>query len=382
LALRVGRAVWRRSRGGGGGGGGGAGHDQALSRKLSRLLRHSAVEEGVAIRADGYVALNDVFALPRFKGFSLDQVRAVVADNDKKRFGLLEEDGKVWIRANQGHSMNVVQSSLLLEQVDLASIATCLHGTNMDAWNAIKAQGLRRMGRNQIHFAEGLPGESGVISGMRRSAQVLIYLNTAAAAAAGLVMMRSANDVLLTAGFDVGGINGIIPPCLFSKVVHRATGNLIYSGDASLLPSPPWPLASPENPGGGRAAGGRPAPKGAMSKKKAKGTCRAMAKVLMHTAPEHGVEIAADGFTSLAALKSVAAAEISGLSSAELFATIDGSNGLLSTRGDRDSEAVEVRANFGHSLPHVTLKRKPRATGAPGDSEPATAAASPPVPAP
>jgi len=52
-----------------------------------------------------------------------------------------------------------------------------IHGTYYRFWNAIKSNGLSRMRRNHIHFATGLPGDSQVISGMRQSAQVLIYID-------------------------------------------------------------------------------------------------------------------------------------------------------------------------------------------------------------
>lgn len=38
-------------------------------------------------------------------------------------------------------------------------------------------QGLSRMARTHIHFAPGEPGADSVISGMRRSCQVVIYIN-------------------------------------------------------------------------------------------------------------------------------------------------------------------------------------------------------------
>ena len=38
-------------------------------------------------------------------------------------------------------------------------------------------EGLCRMARNHIHFAAAMPGEDGVISGMRGSCQVSIYVN-------------------------------------------------------------------------------------------------------------------------------------------------------------------------------------------------------------
>ncbi|CAN0420353.1 unnamed protein product, partial [Ectocarpus sp. 13 AM-2016] len=42
------------------------------------------------------------------------------------------------------------------------------------------------MNRTHIHFAAGLPGESGVISGMRKACKVLIYVDVAAAMSDGV----------------------------------------------------------------------------------------------------------------------------------------------------------------------------------------------------
>jgi len=47
------------------------------------------------------------------------------------------------------------------------------------------------MARRHIHFATGTPSDGGVISGMRGSAGVHVYLDVPAALAAGLPLYRS-----------------------------------------------------------------------------------------------------------------------------------------------------------------------------------------------
>lgn len=66
----------RRGGGGGGGGGGGRGggrnyfkempREQQVSRALSRLLRHSAQQEGLELGKGGYAKLTDVVSLHCF----------------------------------------------------------------------------------------------------------------------------------------------------------------------------------------------------------------------------------------------------------------------------------------------------------------------------
>ena len=72
----------------------------------------SATEAGSGIK-DGSTArvrlVSEVLSLPQLRGFSEDDVRHVVETNDKQRFTLEEhpENGRLRIRANQGHSMQV-----------------------------------------------------------------------------------------------------------------------------------------------------------------------------------------------------------------------------------------------------------------------------------
>lgn len=58
-----------------------------------------------------------------------------------------------------------------------------VHGTYYRHWDQIKQQGLSRMHRRHIHFSPGLPGDDGVISGMRSSCQIYIYIDLAKALA-------------------------------------------------------------------------------------------------------------------------------------------------------------------------------------------------------
>ncbi len=52
-----------------------------------------------------------------------------------------------------------------------------IHGTYLKSWKKIEKKGLNRMSRNHIHFAIGRPGSKEVVSGMRSSAEIYIYLN-------------------------------------------------------------------------------------------------------------------------------------------------------------------------------------------------------------
>lgn len=195
-----------------------------ISQSLSMLLRHTAREHGVAIDAQGWVVLDDALALlntvdpddPWEGGpVTVDEVRSVVSSSDKQRFALWEKS-PLLIRASQGHTMAGIDADLL--PVDLSEVPTAVHGSYYAAWSSVRDEGLKTMGRNHIHLARDLPGESGVISGMRSSCEILIWVDLVRAAAAGISFMQSTNGVILSEGAD-----GTITPEFFSKVIDRWT---------------------------------------------------------------------------------------------------------------------------------------------------------------
>jgi len=200
--------------------------NKKLSHLVSKVLRHSALKEGLPIRSDGFLSLDVLKQVARFRGFVLDDYQALIQNCDKQRFALREEDGNWFIRANQGHSMPHISTEELLERIDLSNIDSCIHGTYYAAWEVIQTQGLSRMNRNHIHFAKSLPDKANdVISGMRSSCQVIIHLDTKEAKRKSLPMFVSANGVLLSPGLG----DGIIPCSLFKKVTDRETGRVLYT---------------------------------------------------------------------------------------------------------------------------------------------------------
>ncbi|XP_068728499.1 tRNA 2'-phosphotransferase 1-like isoform X4 [Montipora capricornis] len=172
-------------------------HNVKLSRALSYILRHGAAREGLQM-TEGFVFVDDLLKLRQFKHYCEDDIRQVVANNDKQRFALRDDPTtkRLQIRANQGHTMQVDDIELELI-TDHTKAPVVLHGTYRDCWPQIKAQGLSRMKRNHIHFAPGEPGEEGVISD-------------------GFKFYRSANNVILCPGND----QGFLPPRYFQSVVQ------------------------------------------------------------------------------------------------------------------------------------------------------------------
>ncbi|KAL8843948.1 MAG: hypothetical protein Q9176_001643 [Flavoplaca citrina] len=190
------------------------------------------------------------------------------------------------IRASQGHSLAIASENLLtpLSPEDPTCPEEVVHGTDSQSWKAIKKSGgLKRMGRRHVHFALGLPdrksgasqmtaskdeftptepagvqdkdkssgtpggistltldsttasspqtdagGKEQVISGMRTSADHLVWVDVKCSAAeGGLKWWKSANGVVLTEGDE----KGIVGLKWVKRVELRATGEVIYQSD-------------------------------------------------------------------------------------------------------------------------------------------------------
>ena len=199
-----------------------------ISKALSWALRHAAPDLGLTMGPDGYVPVDEILehSHGRFRGMTVTDIQEVVQGNDKQRFAMTEKaDGKLYIRANQGHSIKTIDPELLLTRIDpdeLSQMTTIVHGTYKDPWERhIRTEGLSRMSRTHIHMAAGLPGEEKVISGMRASCDVFVYIDAASCARDGVEFYRSANGVILSAGVD-----GIIKPQYFAKVTDRSGTSL------------------------------------------------------------------------------------------------------------------------------------------------------------
>ncbi|KAL6557240.1 hypothetical protein OROMI_017590 [Orobanche minor] len=218
----------QRSRGSGSGS---SGNDKidALGRLLTRILRHMASELKLDMRSDGYVKIQDLlkldirtFASVPLGSHTIDEVREAVRRDTKQRFSILEENGELLIRANQGHSIQTVETeSLLKPLLSPEEVPVCVHGTYKENLESILEGGLNRMNRLHVHFSCGLPTDGRVISGkifddgigMRRDVNILIFLDVRKALEEGMKLYISDNMVVLTEGFD-----GVVPQKYFQKI--------------------------------------------------------------------------------------------------------------------------------------------------------------------
>ncbi|KAL6513575.1 hypothetical protein OROGR_021061 [Orobanche gracilis] len=205
----------QRSRGSGSGS---SGNDKIDA--LGRLL-HMASQLKLDMRSDGYVKIQDLlklnirtFANVPLGSHTIDEVREAVRRDTKQRFSILEENEELLIRANQGHSIQTVETESLLKPIlSPEEVPVCVHGTYKENLESILEGGISRMNRLHVHFSCGLPTDGRVISGMRRDVNILIFLDVRKALEEGMKLYISDNMVVLTEGFD-----GVVPQKYFQKI--------------------------------------------------------------------------------------------------------------------------------------------------------------------
>lgn len=182
-----------------------------------------AAELRIDMRTDGYVRVRDLlklnlqtFAKVPLKSHTVDEIREAVRRDNKQRFSLLEEDGELLIRANQGHTVTTVTSESLLKPIlSPDEVSVCVHGTYRKNLDSILQSGLKRMARLHVHFSSGLPSDGEVISGIRQNVNILIHLDVSKALKDGMKLYISDNKVILTEGF---GFDGVVPVKYFERI--------------------------------------------------------------------------------------------------------------------------------------------------------------------
>jgi putative RNA 2'-phosphotransferase len=119
------------------------------SKAVSRLLRHTAGERGLAMTADGWSDVDEVCAL---LGIDRATLALAVEHNDKSR---LQLDGDR-VRACQGHSregMPVTLEALEASWTRVQPVDLLWHGTSVAAIEGIALTGIEPVRRTHVHLA-------------------------------------------------------------------------------------------------------------------------------------------------------------------------------------------------------------------------------------
>src|ERR1700759_4939048 len=118
------------------------------SKFLSLILRHEPERVGLKLGEAGWVDVDELLAAVNRDGIAvtMEQLKHVVASNDKKRFAF-SEDG-LRIRASQGHSVEVD-----LQYAPQTPPEILYHGTASRFLDGIRKDGLKKMNRHDVHLS-------------------------------------------------------------------------------------------------------------------------------------------------------------------------------------------------------------------------------------
>jgi len=341
------------------------------SRALTAILRHNALDRGLQVRPDGYVQVSDLLKLSAFRQLTLEDLQEIESSCEKQRFKIIREGDLYYMRANQGHSMPGIDPADLLTQIgDPSEILTCIHGTYKKFWSKIRDTGLNKMTRNHIHFTTSEVQNEESRSGFRKSCDLLIYIDTTKAMSEGCIFFRSANNVILSPGFD-----GIIPSKYFAKVIERHSGNVVFCNDhmeeeiqpspsTSSVPSETMKLQTQqsiqqsskskwEKGKSQRKAQWEKGKGKSLTNKQLKKKSRALTTILRHKALDRGLEVRPDGYVKID--------DLTNLNGFQMLTLQD----LQKIEADCEKQRFKImeedgvyyiRANQGHSMPGINAE--------------------------
>jgi len=140
---------------------------------MSGALRHFPDDVGLSLDVEGWVAWAELVAAAtdRYPWADEAAVEGVVVTDPKGRF---ERDDATRVRAAYGHSVDVD-----LEPTDAPVPDRLYHGTAPDNADAIGREGLKPMGRRQVHLSASVEAARAV--GRRHAVDPVVFEVDAAA---------------------------------------------------------------------------------------------------------------------------------------------------------------------------------------------------------
>ena len=161
------------------------------SKFLSLVLRHKPQVIGLTLDQNGWAETAELLEKMKRngRGLSVEQIKEVVANNDKKRFAFSPDFKR--IRANQGHSLQVD-----LDLKEKAPPEWLYHGTTERNLDSIIEKGILKGKRHHVHLS---PDEATAKKvGSRHGKPVVLPVEAGAMHQQGIKFYLSENGVWLT----------------------------------------------------------------------------------------------------------------------------------------------------------------------------------------
>lgn len=167
------------------------------SRYLTLLLRHSPEKENLDMDEQAYVEVKQILSV---LNLTQEELEWIVENDSKSRFKF--NYNKTKIRACQGHSLPWVQ----LQYESRIPPSILYHGTNENAWNTIKRDGIQKMKRQYVHLSNDF--QTALAVGKRNGRPLILKIDTESMVKDGIKFYLSDNGVWLTDFVDKKYING------------------------------------------------------------------------------------------------------------------------------------------------------------------------------
>ena len=110
--------------------------NNSISRYIVTLLRHRPEQIGLTMDKQGWVLVDELLEKLKTHNnleITIPEIQYMVKVNNKKRFALKSEDDKLYIRANQGHSIR----SLEMDYKPVVPPDILYHGTAKKYFSSI-----------------------------------------------------------------------------------------------------------------------------------------------------------------------------------------------------------------------------------------------------
>jgi putative RNA 2'-phosphotransferase len=166
-----------------------------MSKFLSLLLRHHPEYLELKMDKAGWVSVDELLEklnLERAEPFTIEHLQELVETNNKKRFALEERWGKLYIRANQGHSIH----DLDMGYKPVTPPDILYHGTGEKYVSSIQKKGLLAKSRQYVHLSTSIEVAKSV--GERHGKPVIFEIDCKKMANDGIEFYCADNGVWLT----------------------------------------------------------------------------------------------------------------------------------------------------------------------------------------
>lgn len=124
---------------------------ESVGKFLTLLLRHAPYKASLDMNKQGWVSVEQLLSNTQNnpKPMSFDELEAVVAQDDKKRFAFRVADGVLEIRCSQGHNADL---GLDLGYEAVTPPALLYHGYPESNEARLMHEGLKGMSRQHVHL--------------------------------------------------------------------------------------------------------------------------------------------------------------------------------------------------------------------------------------